>query len=317
MGGTVAGPSISDPDLQQYLLGTLDEDSRVRLEERYLEDHALFERLLVIEDELTEAYLRGELQPTERLSFEQRFLATDRGREKVESARALLHCLAETEGSADLRSAQKNFRRWWVFSSPSERLPQPGRLMAAAAVALTIAVVALGLVAIWQQRELRDARLRQVESAAREQRNRVEAESQLARADGLAEELRRQRAAGKAGESLAAPRAVAIALTPGLLRDSTQPVVSVAPGAELVVLELRLGQFDDEQYRIVLSTVEGRAAWQQDISRPAAKEALPTLAVVVPAARLSADDYVLVLKGRSGTTDFMDVASYSFRVVRE
>ena len=47
--------------MQQYLLGRLPEEAEAELERRYLADDALFEELLAIEDDLRDAYVRGEL----------------------------------------------------------------------------------------------------------------------------------------------------------------------------------------------------------------------------------------------------------------
>jgi anti-sigma factor RsiW len=62
--------------LKAYVLGNLDEDLRVELEELLVTDPDAFEALGVIEDELVEEYLDGTGSPSERRSFEERYLAS-------------------------------------------------------------------------------------------------------------------------------------------------------------------------------------------------------------------------------------------------
>lgn len=56
-----------------YLLGELPEDERLRLEEDYLADSELFARVLAVEEDLIDAYARGELSESARKQFEERY----------------------------------------------------------------------------------------------------------------------------------------------------------------------------------------------------------------------------------------------------
>jgi hypothetical protein len=68
--------------LRRYVLDTLEEESRLKLEELLVKDSDAFEALGVIEDELTEEYLDGALGEAEKLGFERHYLsAPDRARE--------------------------------------------------------------------------------------------------------------------------------------------------------------------------------------------------------------------------------------------
>jgi hypothetical protein len=62
---------------------------RDRFEDKYFADDNLHEQLLAVECELIDAYVHGELSASERRHFEDRYLATPEGREKVAGARAL------------------------------------------------------------------------------------------------------------------------------------------------------------------------------------------------------------------------------------
>jgi hypothetical protein len=67
--------------LRRYVLGSLEEERRLQLEERLVKDSNAFEALGVVEDELTEEYLDGTLSTTEKRGFKRHYLsAPDRAR---------------------------------------------------------------------------------------------------------------------------------------------------------------------------------------------------------------------------------------------
>src|SRR5690349_8338982 len=71
----------------RYLLGTLSEEERAQLEERYFSDDAEFEEIEVAEGELVDRYVRDELPQSDRERFEQILAASPRLVERVEFAR--------------------------------------------------------------------------------------------------------------------------------------------------------------------------------------------------------------------------------------
>jgi CHAT domain-containing protein/exonuclease VII small subunit len=80
---------IEEKTIRRYLLGELPEAEMLPFEERLMTDDPLFEMLLVIEDELIDESVAGELSAEEQARFEAYFLATPRRRERLELARAL------------------------------------------------------------------------------------------------------------------------------------------------------------------------------------------------------------------------------------
>jgi hypothetical protein len=73
----------------RYVLGRLSEVERHSFERLYLVDQRTFEGLEEAEDDLIGAYVRDELSPEDRRSFESHFLATPEHRLRVRFARAL------------------------------------------------------------------------------------------------------------------------------------------------------------------------------------------------------------------------------------
>ena len=69
--------------LRSYLLGTLEAEPRAELEERILSDPAVYEELLLLEDELIDQYVAGGLSKAERQQFETHFLITAERQKKL------------------------------------------------------------------------------------------------------------------------------------------------------------------------------------------------------------------------------------------
>jgi len=70
------------------VLGQLDDQARAELETELLTNDEVFEDLLIIEDEITDEFVGGELNPSDRAAFEDHFLATPERHESVRFARA-------------------------------------------------------------------------------------------------------------------------------------------------------------------------------------------------------------------------------------
>src|SRR4030095_11859850 len=85
----------------RYLLGDLTDDEQVEVEDRAFADHQYMERMLAVEDDLIDNYLRGSLSERERSQFEKRFLASDHRRQKIEFARALAEVSSKSAEPAD------------------------------------------------------------------------------------------------------------------------------------------------------------------------------------------------------------------------
>ena len=69
-------PEIERQDIRSYLLGTLDGDNKTQFEERILTEPGVYEELLVVEEELIDQYVAGDLSELERQQFESHFLIT-------------------------------------------------------------------------------------------------------------------------------------------------------------------------------------------------------------------------------------------------
>lgn len=126
-----------DKRLIDYLLGNLPEPDQIHLEEEYLANPDAQERLLVIEDELVDAYLQGQLSARERKQLEAGFLASLRGRRKLDLARSLMKVASEQKPAPKPKSLPAFSIRW---------------ALAAASVILVVALIWSVKEKAWQHR---------------------------------------------------------------------------------------------------------------------------------------------------------------------
>ena len=86
----MTGKTQAETRRSQYLLGLSSEAERERFESEYFADEDAFQEMLTAEDDLIDAYVRGELSAKERKQFEKRFLTSSQARERVQFARTLV-----------------------------------------------------------------------------------------------------------------------------------------------------------------------------------------------------------------------------------
>src|SRR5688572_11308000 len=132
--------------LRSYLLGELNEQQKEAVEERLMMDDDSFKESLLVEDDLIDDYVQGELSADERKRFEATILLTPRGRQQVELTRRL------REYAPVLRPEQESpppvapsKPKWWQqwFASPALRL-------ATSFVVLLVVGVGVWRIAIYQ-----------------------------------------------------------------------------------------------------------------------------------------------------------------------
>ena len=80
---------FSDELLRNFLLGRVDEGQREQIEDSFLVDPEIRERLLILEQELTEDYLEGSLSKQDKEDFLSRYAQTPEQRQQLQIARSL------------------------------------------------------------------------------------------------------------------------------------------------------------------------------------------------------------------------------------
>lgn len=84
--------------IRDFFLGELPETERERVQERLFTDPEFFEELLIIEDELTDAYALNLFSDHEQEKFERHYLTAPPQYQKLEFARALDRYVTGTQG---------------------------------------------------------------------------------------------------------------------------------------------------------------------------------------------------------------------------
>jgi hypothetical protein len=287
-----------DPELiKQYLLGGLDEKRREQIDKRVFTTPEFKESVLVIEDQLFEAYVDGTLTAAERESFIERFLQTPQQRRRVRIAQALKERAAAREGGSPAAALPEEERRpksWLGRVIPAVWLYKP-----ATAVGLIAAILAvtyggwLGWKS-WQrtdnEREL--ARLNSTEAALTADGGRLP--SSVVQQPLLPERY------------LRGPSGVPVA----------PPMMTIEAGTDRIQYQLKLLDSDYDSFQAMFERKAGGElfAVKELKSRQLGRERVVVIAA--SAALFDKGDYLIRLTGRDETGQTSEVDVYPFVVAR-
>lgn len=270
-----------DTRLADYLLGRLPDAEQARLEEEYLADPEVQDRLLVVEDDLVDAYVAGRLSGPEREGLEAGVLASPRGRRKLDVVRTLT---AHAAASRDAGAGTSRVMR---------RLP-PSFLPSAAAAALLI--VPLLAWSVWKTRlpmpGLVETASAPIDAGKRPPR---ETSPPTTRPGDLPE-----------------ARVAAVTLAP-VSRDAALPrVVKIEKGVEQIRVVLTLDGGARERYRVDL--LDGLDAVKWSARGLERRDGGPGAALVLdlPSALFESGEYAFLLS--SDAEPARPIASYSLTI---
>ena|SRR6185369_3450489 len=290
-----------------YLLGTLSEEERARLEERYFSDDKEFEEIEIAEEELIDRYVRGELSGTDRKEFEQTVARSSRLIERVEFARLFAARLPPEEVPV-VRLVKHH---WWERFFSGGRGSQMALAFSMALVLVAFAVVSVGW---WQLRQ--QSRQLAAQQVALEQRQRE--------LDRQAAELA-QRAQPTPVETPVPPQVpqepapqtgtvLPLTLFPGATRSGGgSPDIRISSGTSVVQVRLNLRNADYSSYSVTLNSVDRKNLFPMSGLKPRIAKNGAALTFRLPAQRLPPGDYYLSVFGEPGNESVED---YPFRVIR-
>ena len=265
--------------IRQYLLGLAPEDA-ARVEERLFSDDAVYEELLIVEDELIEQYLAENLSVAEREGFQSHFLkATDHQR-KLSFARALhkyadfaeasktlapsAEPISPDDSGANHRPAEKKWFSFLPFSNPIVAYS-----LAAAAVLL---VAGISWVAF--------------------------------------NNLRQQTAPDSGNVYLAT-------LTPGVTRDGGELTrIPLTAGTSKVQFTLLVASEESQSYRAEVLTSEGASVASVNDLTVKTQDSERVIIFSISASVLKRDDYQVRLRSRQSDGTYIETARYQFRVIK-
>lgn len=328
---------VDEKLIKRYLLGSASDEEQRRVEERLMEDSDYYTRILMMEAELADEYVRGQLSTAEQKLFLKNFAAAPERRQQVEFALALReHLLAAEEAKAQALK-RRPFASRWQAAVGWLGLQSPFRALAVTFSALLV-VIACGwlIVKVWQRQPPRDEANRGLSSQQNpgpaasptvsietkqepQQQEARQTEKELTQ-PAVPQPGNNREAATARNRKPAAPPAPVIysaALQPGLVRgDGTMKKLEVPAGTDLLELRLALPQSEYTSYRAVLQSVEGVEVASFERLRALETAGGTTILIRLPVKKLSDNDYALRLSGRSAQGQLESVNTYYFRLTR-
>jgi hypothetical protein len=341
---------MNSQDVQQvraYFLGELGEKEALEIEMCCFDDEDFAEQIFVVESELIEAYLDGELSGREFQHFESNYLMTVARRSRVElvanlkgentvNTRQPVPLAAFPSGKKPLFTSPSN---WWNrFLSP------PVKLGFAVGLSLFLLVLCMGLF-----RFLTHPKATNDDQSAWESTSETNASSSLpinlspsiaqenlepnGQITASAETSKTNHPANKPpldkkpnaispekqrkqtpGHAVSKQVSFAVTLFPGGLRDdSVKPqYVHFSSEAEFAEINLASIKSADSEVRAELQTVEGSTLWQVDLKTKIAKNNGKAALLRVPTNFLDEKTYVIILFDRGG-----QMAEYSFQAKKQ
>jgi hypothetical protein len=314
---------FDDQVLIRYLLGSLPEAEAERLDELSIADDAFASRLSAAENDLVDAYVRGELSGDNLAQFKKFYLSSPKRLQKLEFAEALrsfdsrgARTKAQAAPSEPAPTAKpteqssKGLSHWRWFPVPRLTL-QWGFAVGALAMLFAASYVLV-----------ENARLRkhsiEVEGShatfdQREQELQQQLNDQRAANAEMAMELDRLRQSQPNLDQLKTLSAILLPPTRGAGGITT---VYVPRGTDLVVLLLILESDDFPAYRVGLKDPStGQTVWHSAHLEAAPGGANKTVSVSFPARLLKQQSYALELSGVSHNGHAEFISGYPIRVV--
>jgi|ERR1043166_1379408 cell division protein FtsB len=319
-----------DQVITQYLLGTLPEVERERLDELSVTSEEFAESLSANEKDLIDAYVRGELSGTTLAQFESHYLASPIRRERVEFAEAFqvfakTQTVSASRGGAGVDGERKS---GWL-SKPNIFGGQAPVLKWGFAAAVVVLLTAGAFLL------LQNARLRQQMSLEQAHRNELqqremqlqkELDEQRASNTTIEQELaqvREERARleeelKKSGQLSASGTAIAsFVLTPQLRGAGQARGISIPFNTNRITMQLKLEPNDYQTFAVVLLDQSNhQELWRSGKLKASSRGADRSLNVSFSAGLLKSQIYALQVSGISATGQSEVLSDYPFKVVK-
>jgi hypothetical protein len=309
-------PDHDNEELVRYLLGLLPDEVIERIDEASISDDEVAARLRIVETDLIDSYVRGQLTGARLERFESYYLLSPRRRESVRMAAGFVRVVD--------RSVARTQRVTWKDRIPGRT--SLARIVAAAA----LVIIVCGLIQFQAARTRHELTLATSENGAVEARLQrtggptvgaaTARELGRARSSAAASALSPSAPASESPDGKRAPspsEIVAVVLLPPTRAATPIPTLAIPPGADRVRFDLRLESNDFPSYRVALKhPATSHIPWRSDwiVSRPSADQA--SVSVVVPAKLLKPQHYSLDLTGRDAGGRAEVIGSYTVRVVQ-
>ncbi len=306
---TDGSEEFSDERLRAYLLGELREQERLRLDQRVLTDDDVAERARLLEAQLIDEYVAGELDARTAGVFHSRFLKTDARREHVRLTAALRDYSAQSETALPVprpvakRSWRERFTEFFAL--------KPGPAWAAAG---SFALLVLVLAAAWYL----SRQSRQSDAPIAHQPPVNVASPAVTQTPAIAQVLPVPPPPQLKPPPSEPPIAVAsFVLLPGALRGPGEMTRVAVPRGERAILRLSLVLENPAPgtYRVELANADGQTVTVRNQLKPRAN-GQTKIVLDVPARLIQTGDYQIKL-ARQTDGQLESVGRYYFRALQE
>jgi hypothetical protein len=313
--------SISDGQIRAYFLGTASVAEAESFEEDCAASARLTEQARVVEGELTDDYLRGNLTAAERHLYEVNYLTTEARRARLYVAQGLWKISGEKPKSIAVSNSfwktvfggQQKFQLVFgglillmVFGGLVFYLLTPGvdrDEVAAVEVTNPTSKIENPVVQI-PETENPNAKTAPANSVVQDgNSNKNQNSPEKYQPASKAVPVPKNNGQNPAGLAV-------FTLLAGTLRDEGEQSVTVAPNTKKLSLQLKLPEDASryQTYRVTLKPVEGETLYTASNLR--------SLNFTIPAEKLENRTYIVFLEGQNAKKEFESVTEYAFRVRR-
>lgn len=338
-----------DKLMRQYLLGNLPDAETEVCDERSFLDDEFAARLQMIEDDLVDAYVRGELAGEELAQFQTYYLASPRRLERVRFAQSFQPFVEQSQHSIEQKTmsgrpvAIAEVRAQAAEAEPDALEPKEGttwlksllglftiprlNMQWGLAAATLVLLVGVGWL-VFESRQLRQQirqneadriALQQRERAleteiAKQQTDRADLEAKLRQAQEERARLEQERERLHQAE----PSFAFLLLTPSTRGGGGESKdLKISPAAQTVKLRAEFRSDDYPSYRAELRTqADDQLVWRRERLKARAKNGIKIIDLSLRADLFKAQRYQLHLKGVTASGE-EDLPVYSFKVVRK
>jgi hypothetical protein len=315
--------TYDDRLLTRYLLGALPVEDAERLDELCIADEEVATRLHAIENDLVDAYVRGEVSGEDLGHFESFYLASPQRRQKVEFAEALFELEKRPAAVPAPIPAPAPQEAAVPAPRPKEEAVPPSKSSAwrpmfrwGFAFAAAVMLFAAGYLLLENLRLSKQIGEKQTQQATLDQRAQ-ELQKQLndqrsANEESL-KEIERLRQSQTNLEQLTT---VSLLLPPPTRGAVRPPTMTLPPGTNLAVLLLTVEAGEFPQYRAALKDpAADRVLWTSGNLQAAPLGDKKVVSISFPGNLLKQQNYVVELTGLPTRGAPESIGSYSFRAV--
>jgi hypothetical protein len=318
--------TYDDRLLTRYLLGALPMEDAERLDELCIADEEVATRLHALENDLVDAYVRGEVSGEDLGHFESFYLASPKRRQKVEFAAALLELEKRTAAAPAPAPAPVLQTAAVPASRPKEEeesvqppessVPRPMYRWGFAFAAAVILFVAgyLLLENLRLRKQMSETQAQQATLDQRDHELQKQLNDQRSANEESLKEIERLR---QSQPNLGQLKTVSILLPPPMRGAARILTISVPSGTDLAVLLLTLESDEFPAYRAALKDpATNQIRWSSGADlRSTSLGEKKAISISFPAGLLKQQNYIVELTGLPARKAPELIGGYPLRVV--